>query len=116
MAGRIHPWWAAGFCALAMSAPAFAQNEQFIPILAYRTGVYAVSGVPYVNGEVDYYRLINERDGGINGVKIVFAECETGYATDRGLDCYERLKRNGPTGAPKSNGKGGDETKMMMQS
>jgi branched-chain amino acid transport system substrate-binding protein len=108
MAGKIHPWWAAGFCALAMSIPASAQNEQFIPILAYRTGVYAVSGVPYVNGEVDYYRLINERDGGINGVKIVFAECETGYATDRGLDCYERLKRNGPTGAafvvPRSTG------------
>jgi branched-chain amino acid transport system substrate-binding protein len=45
---------------------------------------------------------------GINGVKIVFAECETGYATDRGLDCYERLKRNGPTGAafvvPRSTG------------
>jgi branched-chain amino acid transport system substrate-binding protein len=108
MAGRIHPWWAAGFWALAMSAPASAQNEQFIPVLAYRTGVYAVSGVPYVNGEVDYYSLVNERDGGINGVKIVFAECETGYATDRGLDCYERLKRNGPTGAafvvPRSTG------------
>ena len=91
--------WAASLWALGMSVPAFAQNEQFIPILAYRTGIYAVSGVPYVNGEVDYYNLINERDGGINGVRIAFVECETGYATDRGLDCYERLKRTGPTGA-----------------
>jgi branched-chain amino acid transport system substrate-binding protein len=79
--------------------PASSQNEQFIPVLAYRTGVYAVSGRPFATGEVDYYRLINERDGGINGVKILFEECETGYATDRGLECYERLKGKGPTGA-----------------
>ena len=32
------------------------------------------------------------RDGGINGVKITFEECETGYATDKGVECYERLK------------------------
>jgi branched-chain amino acid transport system substrate-binding protein len=57
--------------------PASSQNEQFIPVLAYRTGVYAVSGRPFATGEVDYYRLINERDGGINGVKILFEECET---------------------------------------
>src|SRR6184192_4218545 len=42
---------------------------------------------------------VNERDGGINGVKIVFEECDTGYATDRGVECYERLKGKGPTGA-----------------
>ncbi len=75
------------------------QNEQFIPILSYRTGAYAVNGVPYANGVVDYYNLVNERDGGINGVKIVFEECETGYATDKGVECYERLKAKGPTGA-----------------
>ena len=92
---------------VAMLGPAFPQNEQFIPVLVYRTGAYAVSGVPYANGEVDYYRLINERDGGINGVKISFEECETGYATDRGLECL-RLKGKGPTGAgfvvPRSTG------------
>ena len=43
--------------------------------------------------------LVNERDSGINGVKITFEECETGYATDRGVECYERLKGKGPTGA-----------------
>ena len=36
--------------------------------------------------------------GGINGVKISFEECETGYATDKGVECYERLKgKNGAT-------------------
>ena len=43
--------------------------------------------------------MVNARDGGINGVKIIFEECETGYATDRGVECYERLKGKGPTGA-----------------
>ncbi|MGE0034758.1 MAG: ABC transporter substrate-binding protein [Xanthobacteraceae bacterium] len=81
------------------AAPALAQNEQFIPHLVYRTGPYAPNGVPFANGVADYYRLVNERDGGINGVKIVYEECEFGYATDRGVECYERLKAKGPTGA-----------------
>ncbi len=108
MARNICRSWAVGLWAFVIATPASAQNEQFIPVPVYRTGAYAVSGVPYANGEVDYYRLINERDGGINGVKIVFEECETGYATDRGLECYDRLKGKGPTGAafvvPRSTG------------
>jgi len=94
---------AAPLCAIAGAAaiavPALAQNEQFIPQLVYRTGAYAPNGIPVANGIADYYTLINERDGGINGVKIVFEECDTGYATDRGVECCERLKRKGPTGA-----------------
>jgi branched-chain amino acid transport system substrate-binding protein len=83
----------------AAALPALAQNEQFIPALVYRSGAYAPNGIPYSNGTADYYNLINERDGGINGVKIVFEECDFAYATDRGVECYERLKRKGPTGA-----------------
>ena len=55
--------------------------------------------MPFANGYVDYLKLVNARDGGINGVKITFEECETGYATDKGVECYERLKGKGPTGA-----------------
>ncbi len=73
--------------------------EQFFPLLVYRTGAYAPNGVPFANGYADYLKLINARDGGINGVRITFEECETGYATDRGVECYERLKGKGPTGA-----------------
>lgn len=83
----------------AIAEPAMAQNEQFFPALVYRTGPYAPNGVPFADGVADYWTLVNERDGGINGVKIVFEECETGYATDRGVECYERLKAKGPTGA-----------------
>jgi branched-chain amino acid transport system substrate-binding protein len=82
-----------------IAEPAAAQNEQFFPALVYRTGPYAPNGVPFADGVADYWTLVNERDGGINGVKIVFEECETGYATDKGVECYERLKGKGPTGA-----------------
>jgi branched-chain amino acid transport system substrate-binding protein len=86
--------------ATAIAEPAFAQaQEQFIPSLVYRTGPYAPNGIPWADGIVDYLTLINERDGGINGVKIISEECETGYATDKGVECYERLKSKGPTGA-----------------
>ncbi len=43
--------------------------------------------------------LLNARDGGINGVHLVWEECETVYDVDRGVECYERLKARGPTGA-----------------
>src|SRR5215208_4683164 len=90
---------AAMLSSAAFATPAAAQNEQFIPVLSYRTGAYAVNGVPFANGMADYYNLINERDGGINSVKLLVEECETGYATDKGVECYERLKGKGPTGA-----------------
>jgi branched-chain amino acid transport system substrate-binding protein len=85
-------------CAVA-ATPAVAQNEQFFPSLVYRTGAYAPNGIPFANGYADYLNLLNARDGGINGVKITTEECETSYATDRGVECYERLKGKGPTGA-----------------
>ena len=76
-----------------VSTPSFAQaKEQFFPLLSYRTGPYAPNGVPWANGKQDYIKMINARDGGVNGVKLTFEECETGYATDRGVECYERLK------------------------
>jgi branched-chain amino acid transport system substrate-binding protein len=80
----------------ALSSQALAQaKEQFFPVLSYRTGAYAPNGVPFANGYVDYLKLTNAR-GGINGVKALWEECETGYATDRGVECYERLKgKNG---------------------
>jgi len=72
---------------------AFAQaKEQFFPLLVYRTGAYAPNGTPWANGKQDYLKMINARDGGVNGVKLTWEECEYGYATDRGVECYERLK------------------------
>jgi branched-chain amino acid transport system substrate-binding protein len=79
-----------------LGASAFAQaKEQFFPVLSYRTGAYAPNGVPWANGFVDYLKLTNAR-GGVNGMKISYEECETGYDTARSVECYERLKgKNG---------------------
>lgn len=79
-----------------MSMPATASDEQFVPLLVYRTGSFAPLGIPWADGKMDYLKLVNARDGGINGVKVTYEECETAYATDRGVECYERLKtKNG---------------------
>jgi len=79
---------------LAQSAAGQAK-EIFIPLLVYRTGPYASSGTPVANGIIDYFTLVNERDGGVNGVKLAWEECEFQYDTTRGVECYERLKPKG---------------------
>lgn len=76
----------------ALPTTVVAAEEQYIPLLAYRTGSFAPLGIPWADGKLDYLKLVNARDGGINGVKVVFEECETAYATDRGVECYERMK------------------------
>ena len=88
---------AAAVVAGPMATVARAQDKSiFIPLLVYRTGPYAPSGIPSANGFNDYFTLVNERDGGINGVKIAFEECETQYDTKQGVECYERLKGKNP--------------------
>ena len=62
---------------------AVAQDGVFIPTLVYRTGPYAPNGIPIANGFKDYFTLLNERDGGIEGVKIIHEECETQYDQSR---------------------------------
>jgi branched-chain amino acid transport system substrate-binding protein len=81
---------ATGLCAVATTAIA-QEKVQFFPSLTGRTGPVAPNATPFANGYADYMKLVNER-GGINGVKTLVEECETAYATDRGVECYERLK------------------------
>ncbi|NHN79668.1 ABC transporter substrate-binding protein [Azotobacter chroococcum] len=76
-----------------------APNEQFFPLATYRVGAYASSGIPVWAGMIDYLRYINEVEGGINGVKLVWQECETEWTAEKGIECYERFK-NGLNGAP----------------
>lgn len=71
------------------------EKVQFFPSLTGRTGPVAPNATPFANGYADYMKLVNVR-GGINGVMTLVEECETAYATDRGVECYERLKgKNG---------------------
>ena len=76
-----------------------ATGGQFLPVLSIREGANRTWGIPVGNGFIDYVTLLNERDGGINGVQLVWEECETVFDVDRGVECYERLKSKGPTGA-----------------
>jgi len=83
-----------GLALLGVASTAVAQNEQFIPILSYRVGPYAAGGSGYFGGTIDYFNLVNAQ-GGINGVKLAWEECETEYNPSRGVECYERLKKKG---------------------
>jgi len=76
--------------------PASAEDEIFVPLFTYRTGPFAGSGVPIADGMKDYLTMLNERDGGIGGVKLKIEECETGYDTKKGVECYESVKGRSP--------------------
>lgn len=79
-------------------------QEQFFPLLVYRTGPYAPNGIPSANGFRDYYDMLNKRDGGVNGVTITWEECETKYNTKIGVECYEKLKAKATVFHPFSTG------------
>ncbi|MGG7644748.1 ABC transporter substrate-binding protein [Rhodovulum sp. YNF3179] len=81
---------AAALAATIAAGPAMA--ELVFPSLSYRTGPYAAGGIPFADGYEDYMTLLNERDGGIGGVKISVPECETAYNTEKGVECYESTK------------------------
>ena len=72
-------------------------GEQLYPLLSYRTGPYASSGIPQWAGIRDYITYVNDH-GGVDGVKVFVQECETAYTLERAFECYERYK-NGYDGA-----------------
>ena len=86
---------AAASLSMLATPQAQAQAEQFVPLLVYRTGQFAPLGIPWADGKQDYLKLVNARDGGVNGVKITYEECETAYDAAKGVECYERLKGKG---------------------
>ena len=88
--------FSAAVAAVMAAAPALA--DLTIVDTSYRTGPYAANGIPFSDGYQDYFTLLNERDGGIGGERINLVECETGYNTEKGVECYEATKGAG-TGA-----------------
>ena len=85
--------------AMALVGQSAAAYELTIPSLDYRTGPYAPNGIPFANGFADYLTLLNERDGGIEGATINIVACETAYNTKQGVECYEKTKDVGESGA-----------------
>ncbi len=84
------------FVASAAVTPVQAEDGIYVPLLSYRTGAFAGSGIPIADGMHDYLTMLNERDGGIGGVPLIIEECETGYDTTRGVECYESVRGNNP--------------------
>lgn len=74
-------------------------KQQYFPLATFRVGAYASSGIPVWAGTIDYFRYINEVEGGINGVKLFWDECETEWEVEKGVECYERVKA-GRDGSP----------------
>ncbi|MEO0327713.1 MAG: ABC transporter substrate-binding protein [Pseudomonadota bacterium] len=72
-----------------------AEDTLYVPSLSYRTGPFAGGGIPFANGYADYLNMLNERDGGIGGARIIVEECETGYNAQKGVECYESTKGKG---------------------
>jgi branched-chain amino acid transport system substrate-binding protein len=69
--------------------------DQFVALPSYRVGPYGAGGSGFYGGMIDYFNLVNA-NGGINGVKMTWEECETEYNASRGVECYERMKtKNG---------------------
>jgi branched-chain amino acid transport system substrate-binding protein len=88
----------AGALSVLTSSAVLAQaKEQFVGLPSYRVGAYAAGGSGVYGGFIDYMQLVNEQ-GGVNGVKLTWEECETEYNNARGVECYERLKKKGTTG------------------
>ena len=83
----------------AASATAQAGGEQYFPLQSYRVGPYAAGGTGFFGGFIDYLQYVNIKEGGVNGVKLTWSECETEYVVEKGVECYERLKK-GLNGAP----------------
>ena len=71
------------------------EGALYVPLYTYRTGPFGPSGAKTANGLLAYFETIMKRDGGVEGRPIVWEECEFGYKTDRGVECYERLKGKG---------------------
>ena len=89
---------AAAGAALVPTAALAQEGTQFIGITGYRVGPYGANGAAFFSGFIDYLTLVNERDGGVNGVKLSWEECETEYNNTKGVECYERLKTKVSTG------------------
>lgn len=71
-------------------------GEQFVALPSYRVGPYGANGQSFYGGFVDYLNYVNLKDGGVNGVKLSWEECETEYNNAKGVECYERLKGKSP--------------------
>ena len=47
-----------------LATQAYAQDSIYVPLLTYRTGPFAGSGIPIANGMHDYFAMLNGKFDG----------------------------------------------------
>lgn len=95
---RIRGWCAVLLAAVVLvglaAAPAMADHAIKVGGQCDRTGATKLVGVEICPGVTDYIALVNKK-GGVMGHRLEYTEVEHGYTVDRGVEAYERLKRDG---------------------
>ena len=86
-------------CLTSLVLPNAFADDQFVALPSFRVGPYGQNGQIFYGGFIDYLNYVNAKEGGVNGVKFAWEECETEYNNAKGVECYERLK--GKSGATK---------------
>jgi branched-chain amino acid transport system substrate-binding protein len=76
------------------AAPADARHAIKVGGQCDRTGATKLIGVEICPGVTDYIKLVNKK-GGVMGHTLDYTEIEHEYRVDRGVEAYERLKRDG---------------------
>lgn len=79
----------------ALAAP----DEQFVPVNFTSDGPSARVSAATAAGLIDYLRMVNERDGGVHGVRFTWDKCDNRYDSSRSIECYERAKARTPAAA-----------------
>jgi branched-chain amino acid transport system substrate-binding protein len=96
---RMHRW-VIGFFVLALTVGAMGMwsplsaDEIVIGGQCDRTGPTKFVGTIICPGVSDYINLVNKK-GGIEGHTLRYIEVENAYKVDRGVEAYERIKREG---------------------
>ena len=57
-----------------------------------RDGPFAAAAAPVADGLRDYLAMINARDGGVNGIALVYEECDAGFAAEDSAACYDKAR------------------------
>jgi branched-chain amino acid transport system substrate-binding protein len=96
---RIQAWLSRFFMAIfvvgvAGALSGVAADEVVLGGMCDRTGPTKSVSIHLCTGVLDYFKLI-DKQGGVNGHKVRFIEVEYAYKVDRGVEAYERLKRDG---------------------
>jgi branched-chain amino acid transport system substrate-binding protein len=97
---RIRGWCASVLVAalvvgLTASLPAASADDEIIlGGMCDRTGPTKTTSTHLCAGVLDYFSLVNKK-GGVDGHRVHYIEVEYAYKVDRGVEAYERLRRDG---------------------